>query len=304
MVSGALAGLVHNWPPKLGAIILAGLIWLFVTGTVTETKQSTLSIPITTVGMSTNQVAIGLPEVVFVTVSGVDSRVDRLRPENLEALLDLSNIQGDFERNIDVLGPRDINIVGWEPRVVTGQLETVSNKQVPVTIIYLGAPENASVLTATATPDLVVARGPSGPLGRVEQALALVPAEANSFEATLFGADAAGLPVRDVSLAPAAATVTVAARPLLETGEVDLVFVPPDLPGLISASVDRVRIAVAAPAEVLAQLSTVEAIVEFTTPIPPPGEYTFPVTLALPAGVATLEVPTATLRFGRSPIDE
>lgn len=303
MLSDALALLLHNWPLKLGSLILAGLIWLFVTSSGTETKQSTLSVPITTVGVSSNQVAIGVPEVVFVTVSGSASRVDRLRAENLDALLDLGNTQGNFERTISVEGPRDINIIDWEPRVVTGQLETVTTKQVPVTVIQLGGSASALALTSSLVPSQVEARGPSVPLGRVEQAVAVVPAEAGSHEATLFAADAAGLPVRDVTLSPTAATVTVVLRAILERGEVEVVFVAPELPELIGAAIDRQRIGIVAPADVLAGLSSVEATVEFTTPVPPPGQYTFPVTLALPAGVAPLEIPTVTLRFGRTPVE-
>lgn len=302
MIRNTLTRLLHNWPLKVGAFVLATLIWLFVASSDTETVQSTVSIPITTEGVAANQVAIGLPDVVFVTVSGEARRVERLRPENLEALLDLSNVQGNFERTVDVQGPRDIAIVAWEPRVVTGQLETVTSKSVPVTVVVLGTAPGAA-LSANATPQQVTATGPSGPLGRVSQVLAATPPEAGEHELALFPADADGLPVRDVSLEPNRVSVAVVSRPLMEIGVAEVVLVPPELPTLIDARLDRDTIAVMASAEVLAGLPPLEATVELTTPMPAAGQYTLPVTLALPAGVAALEIPTATLRFGRAPID-
>lgn len=304
LLTDALARLLNNWPLKLGALVLALLMWLFVSNTVTETKQSTVSIPITVVGVADNQVAIGLPDTVFVTVSGIDSRVDRLRPENLEALLDLGNASGSFERTIGVQGPRDITIVDWEPRVVTGVLETVTTKPVPVSVVMLGEPPVSASLDGVAIPVQVTARGPSAALARVERAIAVVPAASGSREVALFAASETGAPVRDVTLTPERVAVTVSSRPVLELGEAALVLIPPDLPALLEATLDRERIGIAAPEDVLETLDTVEATVELTTPVPPPGEYTFPVVLSLPPGAAALEQPTATLRFGRSPIDE
>jgi YbbR domain-containing protein len=303
MLADALARLLNNWPLKLGALVLALLMWLFVSNTLTETKQSTVSIPITVVGIAENQVAIGLPDTVFVTVSGVDSRVDRLRPENLEALLDLGNANGDFERTIGVQGPRDIAIVDWEPRVVTGVLETVTTKPVPVAVVALGDPEPSVALAMTAIPVQVTARGPTAALAQVTQAVAIVPAAAGDGEIALYAASSDGLPVQDVTVTPESVAVSVVARPVLELGEVAVVLVAPDLPALLQATLDRDRIGIAAPAALLDELITIEATVELTTPIPPPGEYTFPVALSLPPGAAALEQPTATLRFGRSPID-
>ena len=299
-----LGRLLDNWPQKVGAVILATLLWLFVSTNETATTQRGVLVPIIVAGVEDTQVAIGVPELIEVTVSGPSSRVDRLGPENIEAVLDLSGLEGEFERAISVLPPQGITLVNVNPSDVTGRLEAVLNKPVPVGVVLLSPLPDALLLDLRSQPQQVIASGPSGPLDRTVRAIAAITTVQGTTQVNLFPADAGGQTVRDIVLLPSVSTVTAASRQALVIKEVAVEFVRPNNPALVGVIFETDRLPIAGPAVLLDTLDSVQATVELTTPTPPPGQYTFPVVLALPNGVGALGALTATLSFGRSPLAE
>jgi YbbR domain-containing protein len=287
----------HRWPRKLAAVALAGLMWLFVTTTETGTAQRSLLVPITTLGATPDQAVVGLPPFAEVTVSGPTNRVDRLRPESIEAVIDLSGLTGNFQAPVVVTPPQGVTLERVNPNEVLGILERVTTKQVPVQVVYLGPPPADVRLRSVAEPDVVGVRGRAPRLERVAQVIVAVdPADGGDLVAP-FAADAAGRPVDEVSVEPSSIAVTTVAESVLVRREVGLELDVVERPRLREVMLDQERAVVVGPPTVVAGLNTLAARVDLPTEGLPGGRYTLPVTITTPAGVVPVGEVTATVEF-------
>jgi YbbR domain-containing protein len=133
------AHILRHWPQKLTAFIIAIFLWLFVTTEQITTSQRSFLVPLTIIGLTNNQLATGVPDVVEVGVSGESNRIDALRAENIEAILDLSNVSSDFARPVRVSPPQGINLLRRNPSEVIGTVETRTQRTIAVTPSFLRA---------------------------------------------------------------------------------------------------------------------------------------------------------------------
>ena len=326
-----LGRVLEGWPQKLAALGLAVLFWFFVSNDETVITQRSLLVPLTTLGISANQLAVGVPERVEVTVSGPGPRVDALRGENLDAVLDLRGAENAFERSVNVFPPQGLTLVRVNPSEVIGFVETRGSKSVPVRVAYVaggaadgvtggaagGAPPADILVTPQATPEAVTVRGRAGTLEEVTAALAIVNGRVgdgvgdgvsadgtgeNSVSVAPYAVDASGLPVEGVVLEPAEVSVTLSREPVLHTRTLPLTFMLPDTSPLTieESALSQAEVTLAGPKELLEPLTEVTATVEPATLPEAPGGYTLPLTLGLPEGVSALEPPTVTLRLAGS----
>ena len=293
--------LARNWPNKLAALLIAFLIWLLVTSNNQTTTQNILSVPLVVEGVDDNQVVVGLPSVVIVSVSGPSTRIDRLTPEMLRATLDLTEIDGAFEQPITVQTPQDVSVLTVEPALVIGFLESVVTRSVPVQVALTGALPADTTVTATASPPAVTLTGRSQVLDSVQRVVVAAPAIGGGTGRPV-ALDAQGGPVVDIEFDPATVIVSVVTRSALETRTVAVELVGPQAPGLVSATLSGDRVEVAGPRQAIDALTTVTATVEPPTGAVDPGRYTLPVRLALPDGVVALTTPTVVLQFAREPL--
>ena len=291
----AKRSMLDNWPQKLGALLLAGLIWLLVSTSEQTTTQRSLLVPLTVEGVGERRVAVGLPDFVEVTLSGPSNRVDRLRPENIEAVLELTGLQGEFQQTIDVRPPQGIELIRVNPEQVIGFLEQVSSKQVPVEVVWLQEPPPDVVLDAAAEPGTIQVSARDEILERVAVALAPVMPEAGDVETTAFAADATGLPVREVTLSPARVAVAVVERPILVRREVAVDLTPPSAERVGAVSLTGEAATIIGPPSTIDGIETVRATVEPATIPSGAGRYTLAVQLELPTGVIALEAPSASV---------
>jgi YbbR domain-containing protein len=291
----------HNWPQKLGALVLAFGMWYFVTSSSVTTTQRSLLVTLTTEGVLQSQVAVGIPQVVEVNVSGPSSRVDRLRPDSITASLDLSGLNGEFQQQVNVQTPNGIHLVNVSPSHVIGFLETVGNRDMTVTVALSGAPPSGSLLSLTANPTKVTLTGQEQVLQKVAKVMAVVPAREGQAQAHPFPVDDAGVPVQNVKVAPSSISVQVTARQALVTKRVPIAFSAPIATNLSAATLDQQDVVIAGPPDELASIETVKATVQPPTPPVAPGRYTLPVALDLPQGVSALSSPTVELRYASPP---
>lgn len=293
---------LRNWPQKVGALVLAVMLWLFVSSNETTTIQRSLFVPITAEGIGEAEVAVGVPENVEITVQGPSNRVDRLRPENFEAILDLEGIGGEFREPVRVLSPQAIELLQSSPTEVIGFVESVEQRDLQVAAALLGSPPPDRLLEAVVEPAVVRVRGRSRPLGAVARVVAPVPAEEGSRTAPLYAVDADGLPVDEVEVSPAEATVTVRSAPALVQRRVRVALVPPRAPGFtVTARLDTAEVVIAGPPSVVDGLEEVRGTVDQLTGEREAGSYTLPVKIALPEGVHAIGTPTATVRLSGEP---
>ncbi|MFO7545027.1 MAG: hypothetical protein R6W77_05985 [Trueperaceae bacterium] len=296
-----LRRLAKNWPSKLGALLIAFVIWLFVTSSATTTTQRSLVLPLVIEGVDEDEAAVGLPEFVEVSVSGPSARIDRLRPDMLRATLDLNDIDGDFERPVVVQSPQEIRLLRVEPADVIGFVETVARRTFTVVTGVTGSLPEGQLLGAVAEPAQVTVVGRGQVLDTVARVVALAPAAGG--EAAPLALDVEGQPVADVRFEPPQVRVTVTEREALITTEVRIDLATPTATGLVAMTLERSTVRLAGPVAALATLERVGATVEPPTGDVAPGRYTLPVRLDLPNGVVALDTVTAVLQFERAPLE-
>lgn len=287
----------HNWPQKLGALLLAFVMWLFVTTSSVTTTQRSLLVPLTVDGVEQSQVAVGVPKVVEVNVSGPSSRVDRLSPDDITATLDLTGLSGEFQQQINAQPPRGIQLVNVSPSDVIGFLETVGNRDMTLTVALGGSLPDNQLLSAGSDPDTVTLTGQEQLLQKVARVVVVAPAKEGRVQEHPFAVDDAGVPMSNVKVSPSTVTVQVSARTAMVTKSVPIDLAPPSAPGLQQTTLSQPDATLAGPPGVLAGIDKVKGTVQPPTGNVDPGRYTLPVRLDLPEGVAALTTPTAVLRY-------
>jgi YbbR domain-containing protein len=305
LVHRILTALSHAWPQKVGALVLATLVWLFVNVNDTSITQRSLFVPITVEGLAPDSVATGLPDFVEVTVSGASGAIDRLRPDNFEAILDLSGQGGPFEVPIRVLSPQGVDLRRVNPSDVIGTVEAVTEKRVPLDAVVIGSGGPDTVVRATAEPTEVIVRARASTLAQVARALAPVRPSPGQRPATPYAVDSAGQPVAGVTIEPASVQVTVGEEPVLVSRRMPVELETPAVSGFtVTARLEQDAVSLLGPESTLAGIERVPGTVSLPTEEPEAGGYTLPVTLELPEGVYVVGSPTATVRLSRPPIRE
>lgn len=302
-VNRLLNVLLHAWPQKLGALVLATLIWMFVNVNDTSITQRSLLVPITVEGLQSNSVTTGLPDFVEVTVAGPSGQVDRLRPDNFQAVLDLEGQGGPFEEPITVLSPQTVELRRVNPTDVIGTVEAVTEKTVPVDVVVVGdGPGDVKLVTAV-EPAQVTVRARASTLDRVARVLAPVRPSPGERSTTPYAVNAAGLPVPGVEIEPAQVQVGVVERPILVTRDVPVELQTPSVPGFtVTAGLEQEQVRLIGPPGLVDSLESVPATVTLQTEEPEAGGYTLPVTLELPEGVQAVGSIAANVRLSRPPV--
>lgn len=298
---------VHHWPRKLGALLVALTVWLVVTTDETAISQRSLLVPIVVEGLGGDLVAAGLPDVVEVTVSGPSARIDRLRPESFEAVLELSDVVGDFQADVQVAGPQGITLERVNPNEVIGVLEAITNRAVPVRAAVIGAVGPDERLRPSVEPGEARVRGRATIVAQVAAVVAPILAEEArgglATTAPLHAIDADGRPLLELVVTPERVAVDVAVEDVLVERRVPLTLFAPGVPGWSDPTGAPADVAIAAPATVLEDLDEVGASVDLPTDPPASGRYTRPLALALPPGAVALEAPTVSVRYDAPPLE-
>jgi len=295
------ARLSYQWPRKAAAVALAFVMWAFVSTSDTTVAQRSLLVPITVEGIASDLVPIGIPEVAEVTLSGTSQRLDRLRPEGIEAVLDLSGLSGDFAAPVVVTPPQGVVLERVNPAEGLGILERVATREVPVTVVSLGVTSADVRVVTSAEPNSVSVRGRGARLERVTQVLVAVDASQDSVTVAPFPADANGRPVDEVSVTPATIEVSIAREAVLAEVTLPLRLLPLGVGGVsdVRASHDAVR--VVGPPTLLASLTELVGAAELPTERPPAGRYTLAVNVATPSGVSVLDRVDVSVTYEQPP---
>jgi len=298
---GLLERLVRHWPRKLGALALAVAVWSFVTSDTTTIAQRSLLVPIVVEGVGDEEVVVGLPQFAEVTVSGPVTRVDRLRAEGFEAVLDLTGVAGDFQARISVAPPQGIVLERVAPSEVIGIVESVVHARVPVVATVLGALGDDLRARPSVSPAQASVRGRPAVVTLAVAVVVPLPAAdalaATSKTAAGYAVDAQGRPLPEVTVEPASFSLGwdlerawLERRLPLEVG--------PLPPGPWSTPEGApAEVIVVGLASVVAGLTTVSADVDLPTGPLESGRYTRPLRLRLPDGVVALAAPTVALSY-------
>jgi YbbR domain-containing protein len=293
--------LIQNAPRKLGALAIAIVVWLFVATDDATIAQRSLLVPIVVEGVSAEQVVVGLPQFAEVTVSAPTTRIDRLRPESFEAVIDLAGLSGDFQVQVGVSPPQGIVLERVVPSEVIGIVEPVARAEVPVVASVLGEVDGDLRVRATVTPAQAEVRGRAAVVARAVAVVVPLPVGdalgATAMSGAGFAVDATGRPLPEVAIEPQSFGLGWALEPVYVRRSLPLQAVAlPDGPWTVASDVPTQITVVGLRSSVLA-LDAVVADVDLPTGAIENGRYTVPLRPRLPADVVAVESPTVDLEY-------
>jgi YbbR domain-containing protein len=213
-----LRSLVYNWPLKLGAIVLASLLYA---GLVLSQSARTYRNPILIEAV--NQAA----DLYVVSDLGAVTSIQYIVPEDLGLRIDSTSFQPtvDFS-GVDPSGgpvslavrittsdPR-IQVIDFEPHRISVQVDRVTNRDVPVRVEIMNTPSGFDLGDPAADVTTATVSGPESAVSKVVEVLARVSVDPSGIDVNrivdLVPVDAGGNAVSPVDVAPASTRVRVA----------------------------------------------------------------------------------------------
>jgi YbbR domain-containing protein len=319
-VRRALDFLLRNWPLKLGAILLATVLY---SGLVLAQNVRTFTgeVPVDFIRPPTGATLISELEPVTVVRYRAPLDVGVVGPDRFRATVDLSTVQAtaggppvSVPITLIALDQR-IQIVDFQPREEQVQLDPVEERDMPVTVTMGTVPDTVTVGPPNVDPQTVTVRGASSRVDSVSQILARVPIDASALnvdrDVDLVAVDTNGNQVPNIEIDPQRAHVTITVAQQLATRTLPIA---PQLTGtpapgfrITSVTVDPLVVTVSGEASVVSLLQSAQ-----TVPLDVTGrtsDLEAEVSLALPNGVTvsgtdtvrimlSIEQETGTQTFG------
>lgn len=316
----ALDFLLRNWPLKLGAILLATVLY---SGLVLAQNVRTFTgdVPVDFIRPPTGATLISELEPVTVIRYRAPLDVGVVGPDRFRATVDLSTVEAtaggppvSVPITLIALDQR-IQIVDFQPREEQVQLDPVEERDMPVTVTMGTVPDTVTVGPPNVDPQTVTVRGASSRVDSVSQILARVPIDASALnvdrDVDLVAVDANGNQVPNIEIDPQRAHVTITVAQQLATRTLPIA---PQLTGtpapgfrITAVTVDPLVVTVSGEASVVSQLQSAQ-----TAPLDVTGrtsDLEAEVSLALPDGVTvsgsdtvrimlSIEQETGTQTFG------
>ncbi len=296
--------IVHNWPLKLAAIVLATILYA---GLVASQDSDTYVGPITVTPVNqpagtviTNQLR-DVSEVRYIAPADLG----RLQAEDFRATIDLANVQPAVEPvavpvQLTAVDPR-VTILEVQPRSINVVLDELVTKAVEVAVVQATPPAGVEVGEVTVTPATVRVSGPSAAVGRVVAARVSASIDASALDVDRDIApeavDIAGETVTGVDIEPALVHVTIPVYTDKQSRTVPVNPIVTGTPGsgfrVSSVDVEPLVVSVEGDQDQISELTAAD-----TDPVIVSGatrDVTRQVAFSLPAGVTVIGPQTATV---------
>ncbi|MFZ5854126.1 MAG: YbbR-like domain-containing protein [Chloroflexota bacterium] len=291
---------VHNWPLKLGAVVLATLLYA---GLVLSQNAQVWAgrVPIVPVNQSPSVFILGsLGEVHDVRLFAPRDAFDRLSSASFSAFVDLAGVvpqPGSSFVTVPVqvrVADGRVQVLDFDPRQIQIRLDPLVSKTVPVEVDRGTVPPGLEVRDPVLEVRQVTVSGPRSAVSQVVQAVARVLIQPSGISidqaVDLVAVDGRGEPVSQVRLDPAAVRVRILVGNQLVSKSLPVNPVVVGTPGVGfevgSVTVSPVVVTVEGDASVLAELARID-----TNPVSLSGavaDFGRTIDLALPDGVALL----------------
>jgi YbbR domain-containing protein len=214
-VRRVLRSIAYNWPLKLGAIVLASLLY---GGLVLSQSARTYRNPVPI------EPANSAADLYIVSDLGAVTSIQYIAPEDLRvdattfhATVDFSTVDpGAGSVSLPVrLSTSDpsIQVVDFEPRRITVTVDRVTSRVVPVHVQILSVPPGFDLGDPVTDDSTATVRGPESVVSQVTEVLAQVPIDTSGIDVnrtvTLVPVDASGNVLRPLDVEPASTRVRV-----------------------------------------------------------------------------------------------
>ncbi len=292
----ALAFLLRNWPLKLGAIVLATVLY---SGLVLAQNVRTWTgqVPVDAIRPPAGATLISELEPVTVIRYRAPLDVGVLGPDSFRATADLSRVEAQpggppatVPITLIALDQR-VQIIDFQPREEQVQLDPVQERVMTVTVTLGTVPDTITVGPPLVDPQTVTLRGASSRVSSVSAAVARVPIDASALnvdrDVDVVAVDINGNQVPNVEIDPQRVHVTIAVAQELATRTLPIVpqLVGAPAPGyrITSVTLDPLVVTVSGEASIVSQLQNAP-----TAPVDITGrtsDLEAEVGFALPAGI-------------------
>jgi YbbR domain-containing protein len=218
-VSRLVGLVVHNWPLKIAAIVLASLLYAgFVVSQSVQEFPGTVQI-IAVNEPPTMRLETSLPQARDIRYYSVSDPGARASTDSFHATVDLANVdpQGGpvfVPVKVESVDPR-FTVATWEPREVRVTPDPVKTRTgIPVKVVLGPTPSGLDVRPAVVTPETVSVIGPASVVDQVARVEANVAIEPSGLDidrdVDLIPVDAVGDRLTPVDVDPTTAHVTIA----------------------------------------------------------------------------------------------
>jgi YbbR domain-containing protein len=210
---------LRNWPLKLGAVLLATVLYSgLVLGQ--NVRSWTGQVPVDAIRPPQGATLINDLDPVTTIRFRAPIDVGVLSPDSFRATVDLSGITAEtggapvpVPITVIALDQR-VQIVDFQPREEQVQLDPVAARDLPVTVTLGTVPDSVTVGPPQVDPQSVTVRGASSRVNAVSQVVARVPIDASALnvdrDVDLVAVDANGNQVPSVEIDPQRVHVTIA----------------------------------------------------------------------------------------------
>lgn len=201
----------RNWGYKLVSVLLALLLWLWVSNQ--ARPESTLAVTLQPKGLPQSMVVVNqLPSTVSVRVKGPDALI---KDTDVSASIDLSQAgKGNKSYPVIVSAPAGYSVVSVDPDHVTVNVDEVKEKSFPVDVVTQGSVASGFTAgTPIVRPALVTVRGTANELAQISKVFVVMnlddASETVEDSAAIQLLNAAGKPIVGANVSPEPNEVSV-----------------------------------------------------------------------------------------------
>jgi len=187
-------GETKNIVPKILAIIMAIVLWMYVMNEQNPPFESSFIIPLEVRNVATDYVLLDAPETVKVKIRGPRNMVAGVRTKDLKAFVDAKGLsEGSHNITVNVVIPSSLELVEITPDKVQLRLDPVISRQLAIEVRLTGTPAPGMVLgKAVPAHEQVAIEGPKNIVSTVGKVVAIVDLSGKSNDIT---ADAVLTPI-------------------------------------------------------------------------------------------------------------
>ncbi len=130
---------------RILAVFMAVILWLFVTGDnitrTTPVRRIITDVPLSYENLQPGLAVVKMTQTVDMTLEGVPGALDELMVSDLEAYLDLSELEaGTHQVQVRGRAARGLTLISLAPRQVEVIIENLETELFPVEVEYFGDP--------------------------------------------------------------------------------------------------------------------------------------------------------------------
>ena len=211
--------LLRNWPLRLGAILLATLLYSgLVLGQ--NVRSWTGELPVDVIRPPAGAALLGELDPVTIIRYRAPIDVDVLSPASFRATVDLSQLEArrggppdSVPVSVTALDQR-VTVVDWQPQVIEVRLDPIEERQMPVTVTLGSVAEGLNLGPPQTEPSSVTVRGASSRVDTVSAVVARVTIDASALnvdrDIELIPVDGNANQVTNVEIEPERARVRIA----------------------------------------------------------------------------------------------